>query len=65
MPPGNIKLCQEKTENIFVPTQWAHHGPTTLKQCCIDVTDVSTSFDHDMPAGKLIPLTNLFCSREY
>ena len=35
-------------------TQWAHHGQTTLKQRCIDVTDVDTTlFRHrlTMTAG--------------
>ena len=43
--------------SIHVLTQWPHHGQTTLKQRCIDVTEVDTTLflrrlTHDMPAGK-------------
>ena len=41
-------------------SQWAHHGQTTLKQRCIDVTDVDTTLFRCrlamMPAGKQIKI---------
>ena len=30
-------------QTFNVVGQWAHHGQTTLKQRCIDVTDVDTT----------------------